>query len=287
MRFASFGLTTLLCCLPLASAGPDPQPPIPTLAEAWSTPAELEVPESVCHDPERGVLYVANISGTPAEKNGQGFIARLGRDGTIDTPRWITGLNAPKGMGIVGSTLYVTDIDHVVAIDIATAEVSTVYPVEGAGFLNDIAVAGGAVYISDSAGSSSAIHRIIDGELETWLAGPEIARPNGLYAEADRLIVGNSGDGQLKAVAFETKQVTVLAEVGSGIDGLEADGTGGYFISDWSGRTSWVSPAGEVHSLLDTTPAGVNAADLEYVAEQRLLLVPTFFDNRVVAYTVK
>ena len=38
--------------------------------------------------------------------------------------------------------------------------------------------------------------------------------------------------------------------------------------------------------LLDTKDQKINAADIGYIESQELLLVPTFFDNRVVAYKV-
>jgi len=68
---------------------------------------------------------------------------------------------------------------------------------------------------------------------------------------------------------------------------VEADGKGGYLISDWSGRTDYVTAKGDVHMLLNTAEQKVNAADIEYIPEKQLLLIPTFFDNRVVAYELK
>jgi hypothetical protein len=38
---------------------------------------------------------------------------------------------------------------------------------------------------------------------------------------------------------------------------------------------------------MDTTPEKIYAADIEFIAGQHLLLVPTFSDNRVMAYEVK
>ena len=38
--------------------------------------------------------------------------------------------------------------------------------------------------------------------------------------------------------------------------------------------------------LLDTTEKNINSADIGYHAKEDLILVPTFFDNRVVAYRV-
>jgi len=75
--------------------------------------------------------------------------------------------------------------------------------------------------------------------------------------------------------------------VGSGIDGLRSDGKGNYIISDWSGKTSLVTASGQIIVLIDTTALRINSADLEYIKTRKLLLIPTFFANRVVAYTVK
>ena len=36
--------------------------------------------------------------------------------------------------------------------------------------------------------------------------------------------------------------------------------------------------------LIDTRKDSVSAADIEYIAGKKLLLVPTFFKNKVVAY---
>jgi len=44
-------------------------------------------------------------------------VGRLSPDGQHYNGAWITGLNAPKGMGRYGHRLYVADISEVVVID--------------------------------------------------------------------------------------------------------------------------------------------------------------------------
>ncbi|MBW1673776.1 MAG: hypothetical protein JRJ45_09065, partial [Deltaproteobacteria bacterium] len=66
----------------------------------WQTKKELRVPESVLYDESRNVLYVSNINGKSAEKNGQGFISKVSLDGKIEVLKWATGLHAPKGSAI-------------------------------------------------------------------------------------------------------------------------------------------------------------------------------------------
>ena len=63
---------------------------------------------------------MSQIDGNPAEKDGKGRISKLGLDGTVVTADWVTGLNAPKGLRSFGGTLWVSDIDEVIGIDIAS-----------------------------------------------------------------------------------------------------------------------------------------------------------------------
>jgi sugar lactone lactonase YvrE len=258
------------------------------VTKQWGTPKELRVPESVLYDEARNILYVSNINGKSAEKNGQGFISKVSLDGRIEVLKWVTGLNAPKGSAIYKDKLYVSDIDRLVEIDLNTGQILANHPAPGAQFLNDVAAdTSGNIYVSNMSAENSAIYLLSHGRMTVWMKGPEINRPNGLYMEEKRLIVGNSGDGSLKAINLADKRISTIAKVGSGIDGLRADGKGNYFISDWQGKTSLVTASGTIIVLIDTTAMKINAADLEYIQSHRLLLIPTFFDNRVVAYTVE
>lgn len=252
------------------------------LEKVWETDAILTTAESVNWDPVRGDLYVSCINGRPTGKNADGFIARLKPDGTILNLKWVTGLNAPKGAAIVGATLYVTDIDQLVAIDIPSAKITGRYPAEGATFLNDVAAApDGAVYVSEYA-DVSAVYRFDGKRMTIWFKDDRVPRPNGLTASADGLIVGSGANGTIVKVAYADRKVTVLAKSPHGVDGL-IPFHGGFMTSDWSGHIMFVTPDG-AQTLLDTTADKVNAADLGYVPGAKLVLVPTFFDNRVVAY---
>jgi len=126
-----------------------------------------------------------------------------------------------------------------------------------------------------------------NGKIEVWTKGKEISAPNGLYLLGQELLFGNTGDGTLKAIDLSTKKVRTMAKVGFGIDGLKADGEGGWLVSDWAGKTSHIDKEGKVTVLLDTASSKINSADIEFVQGQNLLVIPTFFDNRVVAYRLR
>jgi len=257
-----------------------PSAPAAKLEMKWESKPELKVPESVCYDAAKNVLYVSNIDGKHDEKDGKGFISILSMEGEIVNLEWVKGLDAPKGMGIFGGKLYVSDINQVVEIDIEKAKIIKKYKATGAQFLNDIAIdAEGNVYISDM--QANKIYRLSNGKIEVWLDDPQIQSPNGLFVEDGKLLIGTNA---VFAVNIADKQITLMIGDTGGIDGLESDGNGNYLISDWTGNVHLVATDKEKIKLLDPTPQNINAADFDFIKETQLLFIPTFSDNRVIAY---
>jgi hypothetical protein len=250
------------------------------LLKKWETPAMFFIPESVCYNAGNQALFISNVNGKPSEKDGNGFISLLGIDGYIQELRWVTGLNAPKGMGIFEGKLYVTDIDRVAVIDIQMKSIIKFYEFPEAEFLNDIAIDKyGAVYISDM--MSTRIYRINNGKTEIWLDDPVLTNPNGLFVEGNELVIGCN---KIIKVGLNDKKINLFIDETGGIDGLEGLGNGPFLFSDWQGNIFVTNNEKKIEKLLDTTPAGINAADIEYIPDMKLLLVPTFSDNRVMAY---
>lgn len=255
----------------------------PGAKQIWETPRELMVPESVMYDAEYQVIYVANIAGQPTEKNGKGFISQITLDGRIKKLRWVTGLNAPKGMGIFQDTLYVTDIDRIHAIDIVSGTVKNTWNVEGAKFLNDIAIdQTGTVYITDM--SAKVLYAIKKDKIERFMTLKQRS-PNGLLMSGGALLVGTA-EG-LFSIDTASKEISELIKHSGGIDGLKQLADGRYIVSDWRGKTQVIEKGKAPIVLIDTTKQNINAADLEFIPSKKLLLIPTFFDNRVVAYQVE
>ncbi len=264
-------------CLSLAACGGQTG----TLESEWSTPDTLKTPESIKFDPDRGHIYVSNINGKSTDKDNNGFISRLSLDGEIIDLKWIEGLSAPKGMAIVGNRLYVTDINQLVEADLEKGEITRRYDAEGSEFLNDAAADdSGNVYVSDM--SADIIYKLEKGVMTAWLREDWLDHPNGLFFSDGRLYIGCSGF--IRAVDTATGETAETIDTGFSIDGLVPDGKGGFIASDWSGKTVRIDREGNQEVILDTSSEGVNSADIEYIAQMSLLIIPTFGDNRAVAY---
>lgn len=128
----------------------------PSLARHVGTVTGLQTPESARWDAETGVWFISNINGTATGKDNNGFISRLKFDGTADSLKFVAGgrngvtLHSPKGMAIVGDTLWVADIDAVRGFNRKTAAPIASISVPGAKILNDIAVGPDGIYITDT-----------------------------------------------------------------------------------------------------------------------------------------
>lgn len=255
-----------------------------TLQLKWETDTLLTTCESVLFDKDNDVLYVSNINGAPDGKDGNGFISKVSLEGKITDLQWVKGLDAPKGLGISNGKLYVADIDKVHEIDTKTGKVTRTYTVKGAVFLNDISVDNkGKVYISDSSGGT--IYTIEDGKLSTWMK--DLNGPNGLLAEDGKFLMALWNGKSLNSIDTDSREVTLRTDSIDNPDGIESIGGGAYLVSSWNGMVHYVDADWNGTMVLDTRADSLSAADIEYVKEKNLLLVPTFFKNKVMAYEVK
>lgn len=264
-----------------------------TLELAWEK-KDFKAPESMLFDKERNMIYVSNVNGKPNEKDSNGFISQLSADGKKVNHEWITGLNAPKGLALVNHLLYVADINTLVVIDVNEQKIVKRYLVEKAKFLNDVvADKSGDVYVSDFLDNT--IYRLKDDKFTVWLADEKLETPNGLLIENGKLLIASWGvmtdgfatkvPGHMKSVDLKSKEISSLggAKPIGNLDGVESDGKGNYFVSDWmAGAVYSVKPTGEFSTLLDLESG---SADLGIMPN--MLLIPMMNDNLVRGYSIK
>jgi sugar lactone lactonase YvrE len=165
--------------------------------------------------------------------------------------------------------------------------------IPGAQFLNDVATGpDGTVYVSDM--MLSRIYAVKDGKISTFADGADLEWPNGLLVDGNRLIVAAWGKpeadfstkvpGRIFALDLATKKKTLITQNPSGnFDGLESDGKGGYFATDYpSGKLAHISLKGEIRTVRQFMPG---AADIG-VTRSNIVVVPHMNENKVSAYDV-
>ncbi|HWI89780.1 MAG TPA: hypothetical protein VNT20_00840 [Flavisolibacter sp.] len=251
------------------------------LEKLWETDSVIAIPESVLPDFSNKTLYISLIDGGPWDADGKGGIGKLDFEGKNYNGSWISGLNAPKGLGIYKDKLYVADISKVVVIDIKNGKIEKRIAIDGANGLNDISVDdSGAIYVSDS--KTAKIWRIQNDVPSLFL--DNIQGANGLKAIGNDVVFA---EGKLLQKANAQKLVTKIAELPNGIDGIEPLGNGDFVVTSWIGFVYYVSSNGNVQTLLDTHEAKKNTADIGYDAVKKIVYVPSFNGKTVAAYTLK
>jgi sugar lactone lactonase YvrE len=310
-------LTPLLAGLLLGAGCPGP-PTKPDMAEDLAGRADLSpgpdltggadmtggamtlrgfnVPESAYWDAASGAWYVSNIVGNPAMKDGQGWISKVSADGTaISEEKWVTGLNAPKGMRAAGGKLYVSDIDQLVIITIAD-KTDTKVTFTGAMFLNDVAVAeDGYVYVTDSIGNSVWRWKS-GGNPERWVQDASLNVPNGLLLDGGKLIVVSTGPfdqaanlGKIWTLDVTNKALAALGTFEAKLDGIEKDGAGFLLSDNPTARVLRVGADGTSSTVLRDLKAAdghMSAADIGFDPARRLVAVPDLATNAVTFFRI-
>ncbi len=280
-----------------AAAGDTASAPAGPSARVVTTVDSLDGPESARWDPEQKIWFIANVNGQPAQKDNNGYIARVTGDGKVDSLKFIGGgrsgvvLNAPKGMAIVGDTLWVADIDVVRGFNRKTGKLVSNVRVPGAKFLNDITVGPDGIYVTDTGvefGPSGepkhpgpdAVYKITGRRATTAMKFDGEPGPNG--------ITWDSAVSRCCFVPFQDKAITAWAPgdsapqkiaEGPGLqDGVEAFGGGRFLVTAWADSSLSVLSEGKLTKLAGDLPS---AADLGYDRESGRVVVPQLMEDMV------
>ncbi len=262
-----------------------------TATETWRL-GGLKMPESVIFDKANNRLIVGNMVTFGPDGGTDGYLSIVSPEGQLVTEQWATGLSDPKGMAIIGDSLFVADTTGLVEIKLADGSVIATHALEGAMFPNDATTDDTSVYVSDFMGS--AIYKVTGGVAEKWLADEELATPNGLFVDGTALIVGSMGTGMkpdftfetkggLQAVDLATKAITPMA---GGMGTALTDGVarvGDALVFDDNPAGTIMAYAGDKVTTIITLAPG--AADLW--AEGNVVYVPLTQTGELVALTVE
>lgn len=264
--------------------------------KVWQIEGGLLAPESAHFDRDSEALFISQIGkGGGKAADGDGKISKLTLTGNIIDANWVDQLNAPKGMDSHEGVLWVADITELIGIRIDSGEIEKRLNVDPSEMLNDVVCGSdGNVYVSDFFGNRIWRYRPGNDELTIVAEGESLEWPNGLQVLGDNLFFGSWGrdvaddfstkeKGRIFKVNLGSKKVSaVTVEPTANFDGLEVDDSGGFVASDWySGEVFHITENGNRTTLLQRKQG---AADLCFVPELDLLIVPEMLENRVVCF---
>lgn len=239
-------------------------------------------------------LYVSDIGAAmePVAKDGDGYIGKidlttgklldahfLPTDGT---------LNAPKGMAMDGNTLYVADVDRIVAYDVVSRRRVAGIVIAGTGFLNDLVLGQGKLYAS--ATDNGKIYAV---DLKTLkyeaLAVDSIAGANGLYYDAASqhlycVSIGNWShpDGRVYVIDVSKGTMEKVGDYSGMLDGVALVGNTLYF-SDWGKDQQGVLLAMDLatHSVRKLSGVVAGPADFSVSSDSRYFIIPEMLKGKI------
>lgn len=243
--------------------------------------AGFKSPECVRWDADNDRYLVSNLNGGMTEADDNGFISALGTNGMVDL-KWIEAgkndvtLHAPKGMEIAGGRLYVADVGALRVFDLADGKPVTSVAIDGADFLNDVAVtADGTVFATDTGTDDSpgAVYRIsADGNVTKIASGEDLHRPNGIALDpSGNIVFVTYGGDEIVMMSPDGKVLDRRTLDVRKLDGLVLDG-GTALVSSWDDH-SIVAVDGDGPGKRIATGL-TSPACFEVDRQHHLLLVP-------------
>ena len=263
--------------------------------------------ESCAYDAERGLIVVPNRGAPQSVQTNDAWVSLVRSDGSVHTVRWIgvqapgqragldrpLVLNEPLGSEVAGGLLTVADRDGgtspddpsvgvVRQFDVRTGAPVRSVRVEGASWLNDVAVADDGTVFATQTGdlgddpdpTTWRVWRIdTDGAASVVVEGAPLFQPNGIALDPDgRLVVANYGDDAVLTFTRSGDLVGTRHAAQAGGDGLVvlADGTT-YVSSIARGGVSRLRPGEPAELVARGIPT---AASMCYDAGAHQLVVP-------------
>ncbi len=247
--------------------------PEPAQAEiAWVAEGEFCEPETVLPLPD-DTLLVSNVC--DFRTAGNGFLTLLDADGRAIDWRIVDNLDAPLGMALIDDRLYVVDNNQVKVFawpgfkPLSTMALETVVA-------NDVAVSQDqTIYVTDTAQHEVVV--IAEGKGHFVLTGKaNFKGANGIEIRGRDLYVGGEN---LWHVDLEHDIVTRIGpDWLSDIDGIEIEPDGTLQVTPVGGPLVRLGDPVEIFG-----GDGIGSANHGYAANLDLALIPTGFDNTVIA----
>ena len=280
-----------------------PPEPAPSVEPILKFTGAFATPESVLYDPAADRYLVSNVNGAAGAMDGNGYILELSPDGRVTNPKLIAGgmnkvrLDAPKGLAIVGSELWVADITLVRKFDLKTLAPKGDIALPDATFANDIAVAAdGKVYVSDSSakvgekgfeftGGDQVLVIDKSGKAKALAKSKDLGGPNGLAFGPKGLLVNTLNSNEVFGIGPKGEKVDIIKMPNGGLDGLLVVGDT-LICSSWGASVVYRGKLGGT-SYEPIIQNVKGPADIGWDSKRSRVLIPRFLDDVVEAFDVK
>lgn len=263
-------LASVVACTAFTAARPSPN----AANIVWVASGGFCEPETVLPLPDN-TLLVSNVCGFG--EPGSGFLTLLDVDGQVLDWRIVDGLDAPLGMALNEDKLHVVDNNRILIFRWPDYELVETIDL-GTSVANDVAVASdGVIYVTDTA-RHEVIRRSPDGTRSVLTDQARFPKANGVALDGEYLYVGGA---RLWRVALRHDSVeTIGPDWLADIDGIEFERDGTIQITPVAGPLIRYRSDSDIEILAGE---GVSSANHGYVANMHLALIPTGFDNTVIA----
>ncbi len=240
--------------------------------------AQIQNPESVIWNEATGTYIISDAS--------QGILFSMTADREVT--QFTTDLTSPKGIVKGSLSLWVTDVNKIIEIDMISGAKLNEYDILNAQFLNDIVYDPlGYLYISDMQTNKIYEFDEIMRTAEPVSNGQMIA-PNGLSYDnlGGLIIVSFTPNAKIYTMDLMEGNVEILKETNLGqLDGIAYDSKRDrYYISAWQQGAVYIFDSGfmdEPQLLLD----GLNGpADIYYDENRDILVIPEMNTGEIIFY---
>ena len=244
---------------------------------AWIAQGGFCEPETVLLLPD-DTLLVSNVC--DFRQQGNGFLSLLSAEGEALDWRILEGLDAPLGMAMLDNRLYLVDNNRLKIFHWPEYELIRIIELDTS-VANDVAVSNnGVVYVTDTA-RHQVIRIMPDGKQSVLTGQARFKGANGIELNENHLYIG--GEHLWKVDLDNDKVDTIGPAWLTDIDGIEFEPDGTIQVTPVAGPLVRFGHGREVKIYAGP---GISSANHGFAARLHLALIPTGFDNTVIAIRV-
>lgn len=252
--------------------------PVPVEADiAWVAKGGFCEPETVLALPD-STLLVSNVC--DFRQPGNGYLSLLNAQGEAIDWRVLEGLDAPLGMAMQGDRLYLIDNNRLKTFSWPGYQLLESVNLETS-VANDLAVSPeGIIYVSDT-DKHQVIRLSTDGSQSVLTGKAQFKNANGMAYENGQLYIG--GEQLWRVDLLDNSVETIGPELLTDIDGIEFEQDGTLQVTPVGGPLIRYRDADDVETI---SGPGISSANHCFAPDLGLAIIPTGFDNTVIAIRV-